>query len=262
MKLSLSGRILQGGAPEMSTAEFIHLARDTGFDMVELRPDQVPVDGSDADLAAMRQVLDDAGIGVSMIVVGGVAEVASWVRVARALGAVNLRASGTVEELRAAVDSLPEDLRLVSQMHSQSFFENVTLAAETLARIPDTRFGVMPEPANLLFAGERWTSDLFAPLKGRIYGCNAQSIGLDPSSDTRVVMNDGRQVPYSRLDWSANTALDFPGFIAALQAIGYDDFINFIDPFFPDLTVYDLAASTAVYARQCLGADSPRRGTI
>ena len=72
MKLSLSGRILQGGAPEMSTVEFIHLARDTGFDMVELRPDQVPVDSSDADLAAMRQVLDDAAIGVSMLVVGGV----------------------------------------------------------------------------------------------------------------------------------------------------------------------------------------------
>ena len=176
-------------------------------------------------------------------------------RVARALGTVNLRASGTVEELRAAADSLPEDLRLVSQMHSQSPFENVALAAETLARIPDPRFGIMPEPANLLFAGESWASDLFTPLKGRIYGCNAQSIGLDPSSDTRVVMNDGRQVPYSRLDWPANTGLDFPGFIAALQAIEYDDFINFIDPFHPDLTVYDLAASTATYARQCLGAD-------
>lgn len=253
MKLSLSGRILQGGAPRMSTTEFIHLARDTGFDMVELRPDQVPVDSSDADLAAVRQVLDDAEIGVSMIVTGGIAEVASWVRVARVLGTTHLRVGGTAEELCAAVDWLPEDLRLVSQMHSQSPFENVALAAESLAQIPDTRFGVMPEPANLLFAGERWTSDLFTPLKERIYGCNAQSIGLDRSSDTQVVMNDGRQVPYSRLDWSANTELDFPGFIAALQAIGYDDFINFIDPFQPGRTVSDLAASTAAYARQCLG---------
>ncbi|MBT4499931.1 MAG: hypothetical protein HOC74_19540 [Gemmatimonadetes bacterium] len=252
MKLSLSGRILQGGAPEISTTEFIHLARETGFDMVELRPDQAPVDSSDADLAAIRQVLDDAGIGASMIVIGGIAEVASWVRVARALGTTHLRASGTVEDLCAAADSLPEDLRLVSQMHSQSPFENVALAAETLAQIADTRFGVMPEPANLLFAGEKWTPDLFAPLKGRIYGCNAQSIGLDPSSDTKVGMNDGRQVPYSRLDWAANTELDFPGFIAALRASGYDGFINFIDPFQPGRTVRDLAASTAVYARQCL----------
>ena len=253
MKLSLSGRILQGGAPEMTTTEFIHLARDTGFDMVELRPDQVPVDSSDGDLDAMRQVLDSAGIGVSMIVVGGIAEVASWVRVARALGTTHLRASGSVEELCAAAGSLPGDMRLVSQMHSQSPFENVAQAAETLARIPDTRFGVMPEPANLLFAGEKWAPDLLAPLKGRIYGCNAQSIGLDPSSDTKVGMNDGRQVPYSRLDWAANAELDFPGFIASLQAVGYDGFINFIDPFHPGRTVQDLAASAAAYARQCLG---------
>jgi len=253
MKLSLSGRILQGGAPEMSTTDFIHLAQETGFDMVELRPDQVPVDSSDADLVAVRKVLDDAGVGVSMIVVGGIAELASWVRVARALGTTHLRASGSEEELGAAAELLPEDLRLVSQMHSQSPFENVALAAETLVRIPDTRFGVMPEPANLLFAGEKWTPDLFILLKERIYGCNAQSIALDPSSDTQVGMNDGRQVPYSRLDWAANTELDFPGFIAALQAIGYDGFINFIDPFQPGQTVRDLAASTAAYARQCLG---------
>lgn len=254
MKLSLSGRILQGGAPQMTTAEFIHLARDTGFDMVELRPDQVPVDGGDADLEALRQVLDGAAIGVSMIVVGGVAEVASWAPVARALGAVNLRAGGTVEELGAAAESLPQDLRLVCQMHSGSPFENVAMAAESLARIPSDRFGVMPEPANLLFAGERWAPDLFAPLEGRIYGCNAQSIALDPDSDTKVVMNDGREVPYSRLDWPANTGLDLPGFIAALQATGYDGFINFIDPFHPDMTVRELAASAATYARQCLGA--------
>jgi len=67
-------------------------------------------------------------------------------------------------------------------------------------------------------------------------------------------MNDGREVPYSRLDWSANAELDFPEFIAALGAVGYDGFVNFIDPFHPDMTVRDLADSTAAYARQGLGS--------
>jgi sugar phosphate isomerase/epimerase len=252
MNLSLSGRILQGGAPPMSTADFILLARDTGFDMVELRSDQVPVDSTDADLEALGQVLAEAKIGVSMIVVGDAAQADRWVRVARALGAVNLRVSGTAEALSAAAEALPADLRLVFQMHSGSQFENVALAAETLGRIPCERFGVMPEPANLLFAGETWSADLFAPLKGRIYGCNAQSIALDPASDAAVVMNDGRRVPYSRLDWAANTDLGFAAFIRALRAVGYDGFINFIDPFHPGMTVHDLAAGAAAYARQCL----------
>ena len=252
MKLSLSGRVLQG-APEMSTADFIRLARDTGFDLVELRANQVPLDSSEADLAALRRILDDTGVGVSMIVVGGADQAASWAPVARALAATCLRVSGSIEELAVAAESLPADLRLVFQMHSGSPFENVALATDSLARIPGDRFGVMPEPANLLFAGATWADDLFVPLADRIYGCNAQSIALDPESDAEVVMNDGRRVGYSRCAWPENDALGFPAFVAALRAAGYDDFVNFIDPFHPDMSVHDLARSTATYARQVLG---------
>jgi len=251
MKLSLSGRVLQG-APEMTTPDFIRLAADTGYDLVELRANQVPVSSTAQELSALRRVLDDAGVGVSMLVVGPAAQAADWTGVARALGAVNLRVSGTVEELSAAAAALPEDLRLVFQMHSGSPFENVALAAESLSRIRSPRFGVMPEPANLLFAGATWSHDLFAPLQGRIYGCNAQSIALDPESPDAVPMNDGTRVPYSRCPWPDNEALGFPAFAAALRAVGYDDFINFIDPFHPDLSVEELARSTAAYARQVL----------
>ncbi|MFT5369453.1 MAG: sugar phosphate isomerase/epimerase [Candidatus Latescibacterota bacterium] len=252
MKLSLSGRILQN-ASEMTTPDFIRLARDTGFDLVELRANQVPLESTESELAELRQVLDDTGIGVSMLVVGNADQAASWVVVARALGVTNLRANGTVETLASAAESLPDDLRLVFQMHSGSPFENVAAAVNSLAQIPSDRFGLMPEPANLLFAGETWRDDLFAPLKGRIYGCNAQSIALDEESDATVKMNDGRQVPYSRCAWPDNEALGFPAFIAALRAVGYHDFINFIDPSQPGMSVYDLAKSTADHARQCVG---------
>lgn len=251
MKLSLSARILQG-APAMSTVEFINLARETGFDMVELRADQLSCDSPPETVDQVRGALNAAGISVSMLVVGGSADVLSWVPVARAVGATNLRANGTADELNAAAEALPDDLRIVCQMHSGSAFENVADATAALAGMPCGRFGLMPEPANLLFAGDRWSTDLFAPLADRILGCNAQSIALDAASNAEVVMNDGRRVPYSRSDWPANTALDFPGFISALQATGYDDFINFIDPFHPDMSVHELAASTAAYAREVL----------
>lgn len=252
MKLSLSGRILQGG-PEMTTPEFIRLASDTGFDLVELRANQVPLESTDAELAELRQILDDCGVGVSMLVVGNADDAVSWVDVARALGATNLRANGTVDTLATAAEALPDDMRLVFQMHSGSPFENVSDAVESLAKISSDRFGLMPEPANLLFAGETWHNDLFAPLKGRIFGCNAQSIALDEDSESAVKMNDGREVPYSRCAWPENDALGFPAFISALRAVGYDDFINFIDPFQPGMSAHDLASSTASYARQCLG---------
>jgi sugar phosphate isomerase/epimerase len=251
VNLSLSGRILQG-APGMTTPDFIGLARDTGYDLVELRANQVPLESSEAELSKLREILGRAGIGVSMIVIGNADLAASWVRVARALGATNLRTNGTVETLAAAASALPSDLRLVFQMHSGSPFENVARAADSLSQISSDRFGLMPEPANLLFAGETWRDDLLAPIGGRIYGCNAQSIALDPKSDSVVVMNDGRKVPFSRCAWPDNKALGFPAFIAALRAVGYNDFINFIDPSQPGMSVFDLAASTAAYARQCV----------
>lgn len=201
---------------------------------------------------AIGEEISSKGMGVSMIVIGNADQAVSWVRVARALGASHLRANGTVDALAAAATSLPSDLRLVFQMHSGSPFENVALATDSLRQIPSDRFGLMPEPANLLFAGETWRADLFAPLKGRIYGCNAQSIALDAKSDAMVVMNDGRKVPYSRCAWPDNKALGFSAFIAALRAVGYTDYINFIDPSQPGLSVYDLAASTAAYARECV----------
>jgi sugar phosphate isomerase/epimerase len=251
MKLSLSGRALEG-APEMATPDFIRLAGETGFDMVELRAKQVPLESTDAELAALRRVLDDCGVGVSMIVVGAADQAAEWAGVARALGASSLRVSGTVEDFAAAAETLPDDLRIVFQMHSGSPFENVADAADSLSRIPSDRFGLIPEPANLLFSGETWSDDLFVPLKGRIYGCNAQSIALDPESDTSVPMNDGRKVPYSRRPWAENAELGFPAFISALRAVGYDDYINFIDPSLPGTSVRDLSAGTAQYARQCV----------
>ena len=38
-------------------------------------------------------------------------------------------------------------------------------------------------------------------------------------------------------------------FVESLRAVGYDGFINFIDPFLPGKTVSELAGSTATYAR-------------
>ena len=169
MKLSLSARILQG-APAMSTVEFIHLARDTGFDMVELRADQLSCDSPPEVVDEVRDALVAAGISVSMLVVGGSADVLLWVSVARSVGATNLRANGTPDELNTAAESLPDDLRIVCQMHSGSAFENVADATGALAGMPCDRFGVMPEPANLLFAGDRWSTDLFAPIGDRIFG--------------------------------------------------------------------------------------------
>ncbi len=248
MKLSLSGRLLDG-APPMSTVDFIHLAARAGYDQVELRPHQVPFDLAPEPLAAICDALRQTGLGVSMLVIGAAADVEKWLPVARALGTARLRVSGSPDDIRDACTRLPDGMCLVYQMHSASPFEDIRSAAAALADYPDPRFGLMPEPSNLLFAGETWSPDCFDPLRGRILGCNAQSIVMDPDAEASVGMNDGRKIHYRRVNWPDNHRVRLDAFIAALRQVGYDDFINFIDPAMPGRDSEEYAAETAAYAR-------------
>jgi sugar phosphate isomerase/epimerase len=251
MKLSLSGRIFEGG-PAMPAPAFVRMAKQAGYDMVELRASQVPADSTGDALASIKAALDETGLDVSMLVIGPAKDATKWLPIARALGSRNLRASGSSAELLAACKQIDPCMRIVYQMHSGSLFEDVVTTVRTLAEIPDDRFGVMPEPANLMFAGERWHRDLLLPLRGRIYGCNAQSIVLRAGAESRLRMNNGREVRYGRMDWPENDQIDLPGFVAALQAAGYRDFINFIDPCPKGRSVSEFAAQTAAFARQAL----------
>jgi sugar phosphate isomerase/epimerase len=252
MKLSLSGRLLEGAAP-LPTVEFIKLAAAAGYDLVELRLHQVPNDPAAPALAEIRQALAETGLGVSMLVIGAPTGVAQWQPIAEALGTTRLRVHGSAADILAACGQLRGAMRLVSQMHTASPYEDIRSAAAFLAQVPDPRFGLMPEPANLLFAGETWRADLFAPLRGRILGCNAQSIVMADSGATTVKMNDGRVIPYQRVNWPDNQAVRLPEFAAALRQAGYDDFINFIDPAMPGRDLREYATETARYARAALG---------
>ena len=248
MKLSLSGRLLEG-APPMSTVEFIRMAARAGYDLVELRLHQVPCDVAAEPLAAVRKALAETGLGVSMLVIGAANGVAKWLPVAEALGTELLRVNGTVAEIEAACGQLRGGMRLVSQMHTASPYEDIPSAAAYLAQLPDARFGLMPEPSNLLFAGATWSPELFAPLRGRILGCNAQSIVMAPDAEASVKMNDGRTVHYQRVNWPDNAVIRLGTFVAALRQAGYDGFINFIDPAMPGRDLREYAAETARFAR-------------
>lgn len=59
---------------------------------------------------------------------------------------------------------------------------------------------------------------------------------------------------YGRIDLADNGQMDMPGFLIALQAVGYDDFINVIEPARDGVSAFDLARKTAVELRRLLAA--------
>jgi len=166
------------------------------------------------------------------------------VPLARTLGCKTFQASGSPEELAAAAEALDEDMRLGPQMHTNGVFESVKLAAETLGAVDDSRVGVVVEPANLMFAGEVWSDSLFAPLAGRIVGCNVQSLQVG-EGEAALTMADGSQRSYCRVPAAENAQADFPGFFAALRAAGYDGYVDVIEPADAERSVEEVARSTA-----------------
>src|SRR5438067_2320802 len=66
-RLSLSGRIIEieYRSCELSVPEFLLLARESGFDAVELRATQLPPGTTRAEAEKLRRAADDLGLGVS-----------------------------------------------------------------------------------------------------------------------------------------------------------------------------------------------------
>lgn len=250
MYLSLSARIVESSDPRPGVAEFARLAATTGYRAIGLRKWQLTPETTPNGLDEIVVELREADIRVSSIstVPDAVKAIAPM---ARALGVKTLRVSGPPAELAAATEFLDDDMRLGPQMHTGGEFENIKLAAEALDRIGAPKLGVIVEPANLRFAGEEWSRDVFAPLAGRIIGCNLQSIAAG-SGEAAVTMRDGTKVPFKRVPAEENSQIDFPGFFAALHAVGYDGYVDVIEPASPVLTNDQIARSTAQYLRRVM----------
>jgi len=238
MKLYLSGRILETFDPRPGLEEFVSLAKETGYDGVGLRQWHIPQGREEID--NLKRLLDDAGMDVCSI--RTTPELLQQaIEAARALGVKVLRMwDGYVE----AAPSLDAGMRVGPQMHTGGEFENVSMAARTLAKIESSKVGVIPEPANLMLAGETWSEGLFAPLAGRIIGCNIQSIAVGQGEGS-LTMSDGRTVNYERIPFSENDQADLPGFFSALRAVGYDHYVQMIDVVPENESLKEFAAECA-----------------
>jgi len=191
----------------------------------------------------IAKALNDLGMSVCSIT-GSLKDVAALAPVARRLGVKVLQVSGTPQELSDAAGVLDGDMRIGPQMHTGGEYETVALAAATLRRARDARVGVVVEPANHMFAGEKWSPKLFAPLARRIIGCNLQSVQIG-AGDQKLKLRDGTERVYGRVPAGENSQADFAGFFAALRGAGYDGWVNVIEPARKDQTVEDLARLTA-----------------
>jgi len=259
MKLSLSGRLVESGGKALLPADrFIRLAKAAGYDAVDLRATQLSPQTSEADLDTFRTALDETGLAVfEGQHRGGLEDGAAFVQLAELvarLGGQAVRVGGDLPALkRAAQLAAPAGVRVVYQMHTGGPFETVASAAAAVAEIDEPNFGVMPEPSNLLLAGQPFAEEMFEPLAGRILGVHVQTIEVHPEAEGSLKLADGTEVCYRRVPYAENRQVDFATFFAALRRVGFDGYVNELEPCPGPDTLEETVTQAARFLRPLLG---------
>ena len=238
MKLSLSGRLVEtADGPLLTVDEFLATARRCGYDAVDLRASQLGPTTPAGQLADIRAALDRHGLGVFETGWAGNLDGPArddfrrFADLSAELGAAGVRCAGDLDTLRLAARlAAPAGLSVFYQMHTGGPFETVASAARALEEIREPNVAVLPEPANLLLAGERFAEDMFAPLAGRIGGVHVQTLEARDDADDAVPLADGTEVRYARVPYAANRQIDFATFFAALRRAGFAGHVNELEP--------------------------------
>lgn len=239
MKLSLSGRLVESGGGTIVPLEaFLDVAKRCGYEGVDLRATQLGAAASDAEWDALRAALAERGVGVfetqyGQPIAGDEAERAfsRFARLTAELGGEGIRIGGDLATLkRAARLAASHGVRVLYQMHTGGPFETIASAAAAVAEVGEPNFGVMPEPANLLMAGEAFEEGMFEPLAGRILGVHVQTLEVRADAPDALKLRDGTEVRYARVAYAENRQIDFAAFFAALRAVGFDGYVNELEP--------------------------------
>ena len=262
MKLSLSGRLVEcSGENLLSTGEFLDLAGLSGYDAVDLRASQLNPNTSGDDIDTIRKGLERNHLNLFEAayrgsLAGDASETfARFAGLVADFGGEGIRISGDAATLKQAARlAAPHGIRILYQMHTGGTFETVASAARAVADIAEPNFGVMPEPANLMMAGETFGETMFEALRGHIFGVHVQTLIMRPDAKQSLMLAGGTEIRYERVPYQKNQQTDFPTFFAALRQVGFDGFVNELEPAPAPEQVEATARSAATFLRPMLNA--------
>lgn len=265
MKLSLSGRLveLSGSATAIPVVEFLELASRCGYDAVDLRASQLNAGTSASDVREIAEALKRLNLSVfagqynaPLLTQEDEGAFTGFARTLSGLGARNVRMSAAPDVLKRACRlAKPFGLTVHYQMHTNSPFESITGAAEVVKAIGEPNFGLVPEPANLALAGQPFSREMLAPLRGAIAGVHVQTLvvradGVDGVDALKLC--DGTKVSYTRVPYADNDCIPFGVFFEALRFAGFDGYVNELEPRPTDGASEAVAAEAADFLKQFL----------
>lgn len=262
MKLSLSGRLVEKGRTEtaMPVPDFICLAARHGYQAVDLRFSQLCPDTPEEAWSEVKSALQAKKMQVFAGQYHGsladAAEEERFVQFARNLAelstfSIRMGAAPSILK-RAAQLVAPLGLRIHYQMHTNGPFETIAGAAEVWQEIDEPNFGLVPEPANLALAGLPFSRDMFTPLAKCIVGVHVQTLVVSDDGANALKLSDGREVRYTRVPYAQNQHIPFAIFFDALRQVGFNGFVNELEPKPAEGELEEVIAEAAAFLKPML----------
>lgn len=242
MKLSLSVRIVEAACKtrlNLPFEQFVHVARDTGYSAICMRASAGGVDTAVEQLGDMRQIVEDAGLFVSMVTADAnvplnnpqgpdsLRQIGPSLVVATALDCDLIRVClKTPEDIpharRAAQAAADRGIRLAHQCHTESLFEEVEPMLQVLDEIGQPNFGIIYEPANLMLCGQSYGLETLQKLRPHLMNVYVQNHRLTPEGTESLPTYCRGAVRFDPLDPADPDGVDFDVVCDSLRDIGYD----------------------------------------
>ena len=275
MKLSLSCRIAESfhskELASMSFEELADLAVAAGYDAICMRASQIGVQSSPDRVRDARRILDDRGLGVSMIsgdfdIVynndrgpGCLRNITPYLDLAQALGApmirVCIKQPDDIAYARNAADAAAErGIKIVHQCHVQSLFETLDEIVECLQQIDHANFGLIFEAANLEQCGQEYGSSAIERLAPWIQNVYLQNQRLSPTGSITLQTWCGGPISFDVCEIPDAGGVHFTTIFDGLRQIGYDGPVTVHQsaPETSDLTARDAATQTAAFLKNLM----------
>lgn len=240
MKLSISGRLFEVDYRycELSIEELVTLAKDIGYQGVELRKTQVSPETPAKEVVRISQAVEKAGLEVTCVTARGIALKDSdsfdlftrYVNLAEALGCRLIKTGGEVVWLQRAADYAAEHrLTLAGNNHIGTPLEMVSSTLRHLRAIGRANYRLIYDPANLFMAQEDYGEDSVGKLADYICYVTVQfpkRVALGQSKE----LFQYRGFAYGQGLPGDEGVPDFTGAFRALGQIGYDGWVSVIEP--------------------------------
>ena len=256
MKLSLSGRLIEMTKQSyaMTVEEFLQLTVRAGYQGVHLRDGQIDNLMREERFDELEALYTDHGLGCSML----------WGRLDSASFDPDLTRKKLSFLPRVGLDQLmigyPTDIELIREWcdlaarqeivlviacHFNSMFEDILRARDFIGKVDRPNLGLNVDPLNIHMAEQDYGLATLEQVKNLLRIVNVQG-GVLHQGDQTIQRYYRKTTPtFRRVYLYEEDHLEIPQFVSNLKTIGYEGFVNVLEPYSKDHDLARVATETA-----------------